>query len=169
MVSLTKIPRSRISQFFFPQRAAQIHPKPKSSSSATSSPQDPALSLLRNGHSIDVGLLTTQNLETTRQQLQQQLTDKEIPFIYLHQPEDIARFLDDLTLNAHGAPQKQPGPLRKLLNNGGVLIVNEQNFSPAQLETLNEIKEGHRFQGQDIHPSTSVLSLIENHKPKKIS
>ncbi|MBK84333.1 MAG: hypothetical protein CMD81_10935 [Gammaproteobacteria bacterium] len=57
-------------------------------------------------------------------------------------------------------PKNAPGSVKNILDNGGLILLDEAQFSPQELESLNELKEGNRLNGHKLAHVVQVISFI---------
>jgi hypothetical protein len=79
--------------------------------------------------------------------------------LYIHSPADFSRYMNAVQLR-NGQRIIIPGPLRKLIKEGGVLVINWNLFDANQMASFKSIleKQG-TIMGEAVSPKLRIISL----------
>lgn len=128
---------------------------------------------LPNENSILVQLKSSQSVQGMQLALQKYCNQTKRPVFYIHSPNDLvcsARWIRRDEKN-QGVIQKPPGGalydfLQKHQNEDPVLIVNYDNFSPADIVRFNTLLDKTpSADGTSLPSSTKVIGLMDTNKP----
>ena len=81
--------------------------------------------------------------------------------LYIHCAKDFSLFLHPYRLE-NGERKQITGPLKKLIKEGGVLVINWANFSPAEIASYKSILDTQpTLLGEDVSPKLTILGLAD--------
>ena len=153
-----------IAAFAKPARAAASTPQPANifSQSRTfdavqpflshDSPRAPLLMINRGTDPILVNQAIMHDLATSGVDVMHQ-------HLYIHSPADFSRFMNAVQLR-DGQRTIIPGPLQKLIKEGGVLVINWNTFDANQMASFKSIleKKG-TLMGESVSKKLRIISL----------
>ncbi|MFA5879452.1 MAG: hypothetical protein WC860_04675, partial [Candidatus Margulisiibacteriota bacterium] len=97
-------------------------------------------------------------------QQEAQKTFREFAYLDFSNSSALDELLTDLVVKPPAEPQKLPGILQRVLDRGGILVINFENIPSAFIPTLYALLDtgiqGPRFRGKPIHPNTTIIGLI---------
>ncbi len=86
--------------------------------------------------------------------------------LYIHSPADFTRYLRARKFE-NGRRKKIQGPLKDLIEKGGVLVINWNNFNATQKASYKSLlEENPTFKGEKVSPNLKVISLYSTNSPK---
>jgi len=93
-----------------------------------------------------------------------EFSDEEAnPIVYLDSPEGIVENLQELRVNPEGKYELVPGRLRRILDSGGVILINFENFDAAATARLNSLFDDERkLDGIPLNPKVKVIGLLQD-------
>lgn len=115
-----------------------------------------------------IELLPNQDLYEVNKQILQTLRENNIDtysqYIYIHSPEDFSRYLKPYYLE-QGQRKQKDGPLKDVITNGGVIVINWSNFTPSEMASYKSILDANpTLLGIEVSKETTVIGIT-----KKIS
>lgn len=112
-----------------------------------------------------IELSNKENLYQANQMIAQYVRDESVngsldQFIYIDKPEDFALYLKPYQIK-DGKRQQVSGPLKKIIEKGGVIVVNWSNFSTTQVASYKSIlDENPTILGEPIDKKVKVIGLM---------
>ncbi len=86
--------------------------------------------------------------------------------LYIHSPADFTRYMRPVKFE-NGTREVIEGPLKKLIQEGGVLAINWNNFNPTQRASYKSLlEEKPTFRGLDVTSKLKVISLLSKDSPE---
>lgn len=109
-----------------------------------------------------IELTASQDSLLVKQQLIAQLRDKKeetSDFLYIHSARDFELYLHPFKLDK-GQRTEVSGPLAKIIQQGGTLIVNWSNFTARQIASFKSILDRHpTLLGHRLSPNVRVIGI----------
>lgn len=82
--------------------------------------------------------------------------------LYVNNPTDLRRYMKSIKIE-HGRRTAVPGPLKTLLDQGGIVVINWTEFSGRQKKDyMSMLEPGGTLMGIPVSPSVKIISIIQD-------
>lgn len=123
-------------------------------------PDDPKLAWLTKNDNHTNVVLPIGRVMDARHLFQKTLEGSDKTVLYIHNSEAHDNLKSSVVID-HGQPKLVAGPFQKLIDSGGVLMLNVAHFSPQQLEAFNTLMEEKKWEGKALDKPVRVLCLCD--------